>query len=450
MTQDFTKKRQDEWTNLKNGMGAASHAQSSSMSVNLVTRMTRVVADNLWRKNHLARIAITELPSEALRRPYEVRSESIDNLHDICSEYERELGLNAIILEAWNMARAHGGAWLMLVTDDVDVHDLGKPLKMDKNYHLQNIVIASTDEVTPTGKWIDSPASRRFRSAEFYTVNLRSHGGSNHYSRVHHSRLIYIAGRRSSYLTRLAQNGYDDSVLLDIETPLQDKWSSSRSMAELMYKAQLLFFQAGNKKATLGSKDSKDSLKERIKHIFEGATLMGMPVIFEGEDILQRVASFANLDKVSDKFTEDVGSALRMAMTRLQGQAPGGFNTDGSSQQANWFSIVSSAQQQEIGPVIEQVWTAILGAKDGPTQGKTPKGWKIVWPPLDEPTEQMKIEQRQTNVNTINSLFDRGLVNVVQAQALLCEDEYFASHLTDEAREKSEEEEEEDNDAVES
>lgn len=435
MIKELIKKRTDGWINRKTGHGDKSFANAAMDSVRPVSVMKRVIADNLWRSDYLARIAITEEPSEALRKGYEIRSEEHEELHEICQTWADEFGLDAILLEAVNMARAHGGAWLVLVTDDVNSPaEMSRPFDPSKRYNLQNIVIASREEVTRTGQGINEPANRRFREAAFYNVNLRTYGGHCMYPNVHHSRLIYIPGRQTSYLTRLENDGYDDSVLQDLEEPLQNHWSASISMVELIYKASLLFFKTssrGQAQALKGKgENEKSPLRERIEHIFEGLNVLGLPVLFEGEAIENITANFANLDKIKDKYSEEVSSGLRMPLTRLQGQAPGGFNTDGSSQQENWYSVVATGQTRVIGPVLKQVWTAILFAQDGPLEGaKPPKDWKVDWLPLDEPTEKMKAELRKELVGIVIELRTAQLISAEEARAMLAEDELLASHM---------------------
>lgn len=435
MTEEFIKKRTDGWVNMKNGQGVPGASQSKMQHVDDTENLTQRVADNLWRTDVYSGIAIDELVVEAMRKPYTIVSKGNEELTEQCTEWADDLGLTEILIEAWSMARAHGGAWLMLVTDEVEAHELHQPWSSDQLYNLQNIIIASREEVTPTGQWMDLPADRRFRCPKYYSVSLQSHSGRSHYAKVHHSRLIYIPGRRTSYLNRLKQNGYDDSVLLRIESVLQDKWSARRNMAELLYKAQVFFLRLGQRAQTRalttnkGDGEDNNPVKERIKNVFHGMTLMGMPVLFEGEDVEQRIANFANLDKISDKFTEDIGAGLRMPLTRLQGQAPTGFNTDGSSQQANWHTVVASAQKNVLKPVLTQLWTAILCAQDGPTEGKPPKQWEIVFEPLDEPTETMKDDQRAKRKDILLAYLTAQVIDVDEVRAALADDEWLGKYL---------------------
>ena len=103
-----------------------------------------------------------------------------------------------------------------------------------------------------------------------------------------------------------------------------------------------------------------------------------------------------------DRFEAMVAAAADMPITVLFGRSPAGMNATGESDTRNWYDSIASDRRLYTAPQVERGVKLLTLSKDGPTGGKEPQDWRIVWNPLWQMSDTEKAGIRKTQAETDN------------------------------------------------
>ena len=345
---------------------------------------------NLYSFNGISRRIVDLLPSRATRRGWTAPDLDAEN---------RRLQIWSRVGEAMTWARLYGGAGLLLVTQD-DLPPafrrkpdqwLAEPLDLKRVGKLLAIQVLDVYDATPM-EWETDLRSPRYRLPRLWSVSVDGFSGW-----VHGSRIVHFRGARRAPSERTSS--WRSNRMPD-DSALQVVWDEIRRLTETMQGGAVLAAEIREsvlKVADLGSRQTGDegaALAERLSLMSRSKSLLGMTIIGEGDDYQNRGNPPTGWSELSDGAKSMLSAVTGIPEVILYGSTPGGLNTDGDSAWEGFRQQVSDYQEtnrQEL----EQLCTVMYASQDGPTRGRIPAEWDLVFHPLDEPGEKQKAEVRK-------------------------------------------------------
>lgn len=409
-------KRLDSYINRVTGLGTSGD-KGRSAEIAPSEPLDDTALEDLYRNNAYAGVIVDELVQEATRKGWTVQSDTpvagLDQ-RDLMSDWDDDWELRDKVAWAATLGRLLGGAVLMLVVNDG--RQPSDPFDPERPYTLLNLVVLDRREVF-VQDWETDITNRNFGRPKSWRIQPSVNGvvqGMDAVNVVDDSRMVYFPGRRVSRRVRVNQRGFDDSVLRRALDAVRNKTSNDQARATIIQDFKTDVLKTKNLDG-IGTADAQlDYFSDRMEVLARGRSNVNLILLDEGEEFQKTTTSVAGLADLDSASTEELTTAARMPRTRFTGEAPGGLNTDGESQTKNWSSQVASYQTDILRPQLTRLYRVILGATNGPTDGKIPPRWSIVFNALEEPTEHQQAALRKTTAETDALYLDRGVIDPAQ------------------------------------
>lgn len=373
--------RGDSWQNYITGYG-------TSRDKTMYGRYARIgpLPDQelsaLYHENDICQRVVGLKPREMLRRGYRVTVQDDPDGAEAIAKAVRKLGVNRTLVAGMTWARLFGGGVILIGADDGGRAD--QPLNEERIRSLRFLEVIDRRYIQP----VDAYAARE---VEFFDVYPRR--GS--VFRIHASRLIVFGGALTTEDERDCMGGWDHSVLhapFEVVRAHDAAWKAGEHL--LADASQAVFAIKGLLAAIASGK--KEFIQLRAETADMGRSTMRATLIDkEGEDFRREPSSFTDAAKMVELFMLRLCAAAEMPATKLFGRAPQGMDATGESDTDNWYDNIESAQENDLRPELERLLELMMRAQDGPTGGKVPDSWAVVFKPLRtmSPKEQAEVEK---------------------------------------------------------
>jgi hypothetical protein len=127
-----------------------------------------------------------------------------------------------------------------------------------------------------------------------------------------------------------------------------------------------------------------------------GSSNAKVKVVDKDEEYRRESVSVAGLPELLERSMLRLAAGAGMPVSLLMGQAPSGLNATGDSDIRWFYDHVRAFQKKHLRKVLRRIYTIIMLAKDGPTGGKVPDNWEIIFNPLWQmtpaETEKMRLD----------------------------------------------------------
>ncbi len=378
---------------------------------------------DLYEEDDMAARVVDALPTEAMRKGWTPRlsgqdAEAQGRVLDTCDR----LDVTGNVLEARKWARLYGQAAIFLGADDGG--QLVHPLIDGAVQRLHFLHTLEREELSPN-RWQEDPSAPDFGKPLTYRISHLNHGGG-HNIEVHASRLIVFDGVKTTKRKRIQRNGAGASVLLRVLKVLEQfNGSFAQSLAILGDANQNIYKMAGLA-GMLRAPDGGAALKERLTAIDEARSAINALLLDAEKDdfIRSQIGALTGISDLLERFELRLSAAAETPLTVLLGQSPGGMNATGESDRAIWHARIESERGDHMLKPIERILRLIFASKYGPTGGRQPSNWKVVWGKLWEPTAKEQAEIDNINAQTDQVYADMGALTVPQiAKARFGQDE---------------------------
>jgi phage-related protein (TIGR01555 family) len=355
---------------------------------------------------------------------------------------EKRLALIAKVKFA-EVLRGIGGGALILITPGDHSQPLN-PATLRKG-GLVAINVASRWQIRATD-FVKDLASPDYGMPTVFKVES---GGKGPSTAIHPSRVICFRGDPLPAGAWVSDEDafWGDSRLVRVLSEVSKSDNASLWFAELVKKAKLLRFGVSNL-----TDYNQDDLNARVALIASGensinATIYNLPTKdgqgseVGGEKIDDYQVTWTGIPAMQDMFDQRIAAVADIPFTRLMGRSPAGMNATGAYDDQNWSKAVSSGQQLETRPCLEQLDPLLIRSAGVADPSKVT--WK--WAPLWAPTEAEEATTFKTTMEAVTALQNtgtipdeamaRGVQNLMserewvpgldQALALIPEDERF-------------------------
>ena len=384
----------DGWANAATGVGVLGKDKrlSVSYSPDLLDPLT---CEALWRGNDLAARIIEVIPDEALREGVEFKTD--DNDFDELIEDEL-LRLNAIevLREAWQTARAMGGAGILIGATDGS-SNLELPLAEDRIRTIDYLTVLTPRELWAE-RWQADPTKPAYGEVVTYRlvpIGVPPGASVQTYPIIHASRIIRISGVRTTRRYRYAgvQPGWDDSLLGRVVESLSDFQGAFSGAGILAADFSFAVLKLKGLAQILATEQGQ-SLSARAAGIEAARSIANVTLLDSEEEYERQTTNIAGLPDLLEKLMLRLSAAAKIPVALLMGQGPTGLNATGDAD-VRWFYDQIKAEQRRIArPALKRLFELLLSATKGPARGKPPEKWEFEFRPLWQMTEKEEAEIR--------------------------------------------------------
>jgi len=410
--------RFDALYNSLSGLGGSNDKGSSAMPDTSRTPLTVPHLDVLYRFSAYARRIVDVVPNEATRKWLRIVDDT--STSDVLAGEESRLGVQGRTNQAMKWARHAGGSVILIITDeDADPAErspserLRRPLDPARLVRIRNLVLCDRLEATPF-EYEGDVRSERFGEPRLWSINpitsgMIGGGGYASGSIIHHSRVLYFAGRELPRRLRQQNSGYDDSVLEACWNAIRSIESIDQGAALIAQELKLNVLKIAGL-AELQTSDQAVAFATRMQQINTSKSLLNLLLLDEKESFDTLGTPTEGFQYLDANARRALATAAEMPETILFGDAPSGLNTDGASGRDSWNKVIASYQETRIRRHLTYLYGLIYAQREGPTAGVVPAKWKIEFNSLDEPTAQENATLKKTVADTDALYIDRGVL----------------------------------------
>lgn len=361
----------------------------------------------LYRYNGYAQRYIDMVADDATRKGWKVvdSSQTADPMKD------ETIRLQVVerFRDALALARLGGGSVIFMVLDEEIPAELTnnprilltRPVDWSRVRRVLNLVVMDRTEAQPA-EWEGDPKSPNFRGTRLWMLSPNAQGANDAMmggQMVHHSRVLYFPGKKLPPTLRMNNGGFDDSVLEAAWDAIRDKTSIDQAAAHLAQELKINVLKIEGL-VGLQASDQADLFEMRMQTLARSKALTGTALIGSGEEFQTVATPFTGFDQLNANAKEALSAATGISATRFYGEAPGGLNTDGESQETIWQTAISGVQEHRLlGPLVT-LYRGVFLAKEGPFRGVEPKSWSVEFLPLDQPTAKEDGELEKLHAET--------------------------------------------------
>lgn len=339
---------------------------------------------------------IVDIPADDATRKWR---EWIGDQADEMAAYEKEWRVSAKVHDAARRARLFGGSAILIGAGPESLAEPFDPKTVQRD-ELKYLTVLDRQDLNPGEMELD-PTEPLFGRPKHYQLNTLN--GLN--ADVHPSRLAIFRGHRraeraSSSNTTLYSSGWDLSVLQVALEAIQHADGSIASLSSLVADARLETLKIEDLQNKLALPEFEDLLVKRMEAARMLKSIYRREAIDATENLETSTYGFSGMGDVIDRFAMVVCGAADIPMTRLYGQSPGGLNSTGEGDLANYYDQIASRQENEIGPSIAGLDEVLLRSKFG----EPPEGLRAAWRPLRQMTELQRAEVLSKKATAFSSV----------------------------------------------
>lgn len=403
----------DSLSNIVTGMGTA---RDKSTGAQFVERLlTEQELHAMYRDDWVSK-KIVNIPAEDMvrkGRQWKGDSGQITALENA----EKQLKVTAQVKKGLQWARLYGGAALLLDDGGLPTRPI-KPETFGQGA-LKAIHVVSRRRVNMPEALEDDIRSSNFGRPRKIEINF---GGASSRTQIDPSRVIYIHGEQTPD-TDTVEDFWGDSVLRGVYSAVQHAAKAPHGFAQLIDEAKTDFVAIKGLRNQVATQAGRDTLLQRwgIFDLAKGLNGVGM-IDADEEEFITRQMSFADHDKLIMAFLIIVSGAADIPATRMLGQAPSGLNATGESDLRNYYNAIESAQETELGPVLDYLDEFLIRH----ALGNKPEDLWYEFRPLWTPTAKEFAEIALAKANAIGVYASKAIIDPyalkVGAETMLVED----------------------------
>ena len=295
--------------------------------------------------------------------------------------YANKLQLRGKAKEASVFGGLYGGGLLIVGADDGQ--DMAMPLDETRIRTVRYLSWVDRRFVFASTWYAD--IGPQFGEVETWEI-INPFGGQAN-TRIHESRVVRFDGAPVDFLMRRRLLGWTLSVLQAPYDVMRQFDMSFQSIANLMSDLSQAVMSV-NGLAQMISNDPQ-TLQTRMAMVDMSRSSGKMMFIDAENEKFERTPTPLNgVAETLHAIMLRMAAASEYPVAFLFGREPSGLNATGDADFRRFYDVIAGKIQADLEPKLRRLYTLILLAKDGPTQGSLPgMGIQFVWPKLYEPSE---------------------------------------------------------------
>lgn len=375
--------------NLVTGLGTAKKDKTVYTQVGFRYLLGELELEQLYISG-IPRRYVDAIPDDILRHQVTLKvADEIagDTSVEDFDTFLKQIRFHAHYAEAVRLQRLYGGAGLVMFIDDGLPAD--EPVDPTRIRRFVGCTALSRHELIPydLAQFDRSqPDYYRITTTQRLTPDSQAQVSDFiiHASRVARFDGLYIPRRRREFThgwglscIQLIWDAFKryESAMAGLETMVSDPDTFIHKVPGLMN----MLIQGNEKK-----------LMARLEVNNLARSLYGGMLLDTEEEVEYLQRTLQNLASATDPFMKELQAATGWPASILMGESPGGLGKEGRFEERVWSALVEQWQDVYCRDPITLAFTYMLLAKEGPTRGQEPEGWKVHFPSVFTQTEEEK------------------------------------------------------------
>lgn len=351
--------------------------------------------DACYRGTWLGR-KIHDVPPKDMTREWRAWQAEDGQIEQIENE-EKRLQVTSRVRKALTLARLYGGSAIVMGLPG-NANEPA-PEKIGKG-QLSYLHVVHRHELT-LDAMVRDPSAPDFGRPAMFRLNAT---GSSSSVDIHPSRMVTFVGQEvpEGSTGSEAEWFWGDPLLLSVRDALVSSDTTTATITALLQEAKVDVIHIPGLMDQLSTSEYETRLIERlniaavIKSITNTLVLDGGDGSADsGEKWEVRQMNFAGLPEVQRTMFQLVSGASDIPATRLIGMAPHGLNSTGESDTRNYYDMLSSLQNSDLGPAIAPLDEYLVMSGTGARDPSVFYEWNPLWQmtPGDKADRDYKVAQ---------------------------------------------------------
>ncbi len=394
-----TRAASDGLENLVAGLGTDRDKRSYS-AYGFVYTISRPELEAMYRSSWLAKRVVNTVADDMTREGWDLTfDDDSGDGHKAITRAEKRLQVYAKVNSAIRWARLYGGCIIVMGTKGAKLNEPLDPAKVRKG-DLRYLQVLDRWRCAASPTITMDLEDPNFGLPEYFIVAESS-------VQVHHSRVLRFDGQELPYFQWRQNAMWHDSELQHTYGALMDVDATTASLASMMFEANVDVVTSEGLQNTLATKQGEELVSKRYQLAGLMKSINKMLLLDGKEKYEKKSSSFANLDKVMDKFMDSVCGASEIPRTRLFGQSAAGLNATGEGDEKNYHDVVSSKQETDLRPQLDKLYAVLLPSE----LGAMPDDFEFDFNPLKQISdkEQAAIDYQRAQSDQI--YFNMGVLD---------------------------------------
>ena len=335
------------------------------------------------------------------RRSWQIDEDSVD----LIEKEEKRLGLWSKLKQALILGRLGGGLIIMGVGND----DASTPLDTTarRKGDLKYLHVMNRWQVG-LGPKVMNPLDPLYGGPEYFQIRYGTTGKADQVN-IHPSRVIAFCGEAVPNLHGTSGDDWywGDSLVMSVIDAVKNAESTINGFASLIDEAKVDTVSIPGLTNLVATTEGEQMVVRRITvanqmksmhntRILDGGKGKDSP----GETWETRQVAWTGMPDMIRVQAAIVASAFDIPATRFLGKAPDGMNATGSSDEANYFTKISTDQDEMLRPALEQIDAVLLPSAGVATTDEA----NFDFPPLHEMSDLDRATVFKTSMDGITQL----------------------------------------------
>ncbi len=394
--------RNDGWHDLFSAFGDDERDKLEATSWKSNPRLSRSQIEALVRGNGVARAIVERPANDATRRWVELLAadeveqrelapvaEALTRLPVYAAGRLRRGGARTAVTLALRYARQYGGAAILLGVDD-GAADLRQPLRAARVRTVDHLQVLNRWEICPQRRGrIDGPV-------EIFEILSEGADGQIERFDIHASRVITFDGADVSGPERASNDGWGDPILQLVYTALRNDGVLADAAPRTAMEKNIGVYRFAGLQDLISS-GGEGKVRTKMRLIARAKSVIGGVILDkDGEDFSYKDASMTGLAEALDTSRDRVSATARIPVAILYGNREGGLGDNGDFFLRSYYdSVESEIVELDVVPAVEVIAALVMSARQGPTGGRAPEGWRVQARSLWRPTEREVVETKK-------------------------------------------------------
>ena len=286
-------------------------------------------------------------------------------------------------------ARLFGGAVILLYIDDGRSAD--QPVDRRNIRSIEGMEVLDRWQIAPV---INEDALYDYSKATHYQIISGDLIRQPQLTIIHKDRILRFDGKWLPYRIRQRNYGWGMSALQPIYDSFRFYSTGISSAATLLTEFDIFVNKLRGLSSMRAAGKEKDVRDRLVLNDMSKSVYRGYAIDAEKEELEFISRNFGGIGEILEKLRIDIIGASQIPHTILFGESPGGLGSTGRSEERDFAKMLGDYQSAHFKRPMQQLVEMIMLSKDGPTNGKVPNSWRVVFNDLFELNEREKADVR--------------------------------------------------------
>lgn len=351
-----------------------------------------------FREDWIAQKICTIVPLDTTRMWRELDTQD-------AQDADEHFNLARLFNEAYKWARVYGTSAILLDLKGSGKMDTPLDLKRLKVNCINSLQVIDRTRLMGSGQINMDPLSACYGQPEFYMI-----AGST--ARIHYSRLIRFEGTRLPMYENWHNQWYSDSVLLPLNTLIDNFHTAVQAAAHLVVEANTDVVTINGLQNMLSNPQGEMAVLKRFRLMKQMKSIYNVILLDSNEVYDTKKIALNGVKDIIWEYLEVIAAAVGIPATRFLSASPSGMNATGESDLVNYIDLLASIQKMEYEPKLK-ILDAIIQAHFGLDE------WTYTWRCIFPESAAQKEAKEKDTITSLVALVVAGILTPEAAQKIL-------------------------------